>query len=636
MAAAEPLTIDDILSLKQVSSPELAPDGRNVAYVVAEAALEIDAPSPASRIWIVPVDGGAARQVTAGPGSDVQPCWAPDCAKLAFRSDREDRGTWQVYVLGDIGEARQLTDFAGGVSDYAWSPDGSRIAAVVRDATPERPEGADHVLYDDEPRFDRIWLIDVVTGSARQITTGDEQIWEFCWSPDGTALAAIVSDRPQRWSWYRSRLSRIDLATGAVTTLHAPERQLARPSWSPDGEQIAVVTSIFSDPGMTGGDVLLVSATTGETRRLAGNDARSHLTLHWETDSRSLITSVIEQGEAAISQVTLDGGAETLWRERSSFASYGVTALPGAALVTATIAAPNAPAEVWVGRVGAEVDWRQLTHHNAALVGRIPGEVEAMTWTAADGQEIQGLLVRPTGVSGDQPLPMVTMIHGGPTSISGYAYPGQGVAAWLPELMRRGVAVFFPNARGSAGWGLAFAEANQRDMGGADLQDILSGIDMCVERGIADPERLGVCGWSYGGYLTAWIVTQTQRFKTAIAGASITNWVSFHGTSDIPAFDEFFYHADPLDLAGPYIRFSPIYSVDNVTTPVLFLHGERDAVCPVSQAKEMFRALRERGIETECVIYPREGHPIRERAHRRDMFERGIGWLCRGLGCDDV
>ncbi|HEX7102656.1 MAG TPA: S9 family peptidase, partial [Nitrolancea sp.] len=556
---------------------------------------------------------------------------------LAFRSDRETRGIWQVYLLGaDVGEARRLTAFAGGVSDYAWSPDGTRIAAVVRDAAPERAEGVDHVLYEDEPRFERIWVIETATGTVRQLTTGDEQIWEFCWSPDGGAVAAIVSDRPERWSWYQSRLCRIDLADGSVTTLYVPDRQIARPSWSPDGEQIAIVTSIFSDPGMTGGDVLLVSATTGETRRLAGNDARSHLTLHWESDSRSLITSAIEQGEAAISHVTFDGAAETLWRDRTSFASYGVRALPGAELITATIATPNTPAEVWVARVGAEVEWRQLTHHNDEFAGRISGEAESLHWSAADGLEIQGLVVRPTGVSRDQPLPMVTMIHGGPTALSGYAYPGQGVAAWLPELMRRGVAVFFPNARGSAGWGLAFAEANQRDMGGADLQDILSGIDMCVERGIADPERLGVCGWSYGGYLTAWIVTQTQRFKTAIAGASITNWVSFHGTSDIPAFDEFFYRSDPFERDGAYIRFSPIYSVDNVTTPVLFLHGERDAVCPVSQAKEMFRALRERGVETECVIYPREGHPIRERAHRRDMFERGIDWLCRGLGCDRV
>jgi dipeptidyl aminopeptidase/acylaminoacyl peptidase len=445
------------------------------------------------------------------------------------------------------------------------------------------------------------------------------------------ALAAIVSDRPERWSWYRSRLCRIDLETGAVTTLYVPERQIARPSWSPDSTHVAIVTSIFSDPGMTGGDVLIVSATTGEVRKLAGNDARSHLTLHWESDSRSLVTAAIEQGEAVISQVTLDGAAETLWRRRASFASYGVAALPGAALITATIAAPNAPAEVWVGQVGADVNWQQLTHHNDALIGRIPGEAEPVHWTAADGLELQGLLVRPTGVTANAPLPMVTMIHGGPTALSGFTYPSQGVAAWLPELMRRGVAVFFPNARGSAGWGLAFSEANQRDMGGADAQDILSGIDALVERGIADPERLGVCGWSYGGYLTAWIVTQTQRFKTAIAGASITNWVSFHGTSDIPAFDEFFYHADPLELDGPYIDFSPLYGVDEVTTPVLFLHGERDAVCPVSQAKEMFRALRERGVETECVIYPREGHPIRERAHRRDMFERGIDWLWRGL-----
>ena len=636
MTVAQPLSFDDILSLKQIGDPNVSPDGAEVAYVVADATLGVGDPAAPSRIWIVAADGGEPVQATNGPGSDDLPRWSPDGQVLAFRSDREKRGTGQIHLLQyGFAEATTLTRFGGGVVDYAWSPDGSTIAAVVLDEKPWNDDGVDHILLEDQLRFERIWLVDVVTGMAKQLTHGNEQIWEFCWSPDGSALAAIVSDLPHRWAWYRASLCRIEVVNGAVTTLYTPERQLARPAWSPDGAWIAVVTSIFSDPGMTGGDVLLVAATGGEVRPLGGNDARSHLTLHWEPDSRSLLTSVIEQGHAGLSQVTLDGSSETLWRDESSFASYGVSATPEAAIVAATISSLNAPPEVWIGRANVGVSWRQLTHHNTALAGRIPGEIETLHWNARDGRKIQGLLVRPTGVETGRVVPMVTMIHGGPTAASGYTFPGMSVSGWVPELLRRGVAVFFPNARGSAGWGLAFAEANQQDMGGNDLQDILSGVDECVRRGVADPERLGVCGWSYGGYLTAWVVTQTQRFKVAIAGASITNWFSFHGTSDIPAFDEFFYRADPFDVTGPYKTFSPIFAVDQVTTPVLFLHGERDATCPVGQAKEMFRALRDRGVSTECVIYPREGHPIRERAHRLDMLERGLNWFCRGLGCDD-
>ncbi|HEX3723707.1 MAG TPA: prolyl oligopeptidase family serine peptidase, partial [Nitrolancea sp.] len=532
MDAISPLSFEEILNLKQLGDPTISPDGGAVAYVVADTALGVGDPAPSSRIWTVAAEDGQPIQVTNGPGSDDTPRWSPDGRTLAFRSDRTQRGTGQIYLLSNgFGEAKELAHFGGGVLDYAWSPSGSLIAAVILDEKPEHDEGADHIVYEDQLRFGRLWLIDVATGIAKQLTQGSEQIWEFCWSPDGGALAAIVSDLPHRWAWYRARLCRIDLVNGAVTTLYAPERQIARPAWSPDGAWIAVVTSTFSDPGMTGGDVVLVSATNGEVRRIGGHDARSHLTLHWEADGRSLLTSAIEGGHASLSQVTLDGSTETLWRNEASFISYGVSATRSASLVAATIASLNQPPEVWICEAGADVNWRQLTHHNEALADRIPGEIETLHWIAEDGQEIQGLLVRPTAIAAGKAMPMVTMIHGGPTSISGYSFPGGSVTGWVPELLRRGVAVYFPNPRGSAGWGLAYAEANQLDMGGSDLQDVLSGVDECVRRGIADPERLAVCGWSYGGYLTAWVVTQTQRFKAAIAGASITNWVSFHGNS---------------------------------------------------------------------------------------------------------
>lgn len=632
MTSLTPLTVDDLLELKHVGDAEVSPDGREVAYVVSAATFEVGEKSAASRVWLVSSRGGDSRQITRGPGSDVQPRWSPDGKSLAFRSDRQERGVAQIYILSrDLGEPTAVTSFAGGVSDFAWSPDGQQIAAVVVDSKPDHDEGDDHVLYEDDARYARLWLIDVASGEATQVTQGDEHVWEFCWSPGGTALAAIVARTPHRWNWYRASLVRFDLDSGRSTTLHTPERQIARPVWSPDGKWIAVTTSIWSDPGMTGGDVLLIASDGSETRRLAGNDKRSHLTVHWEPGSHSLLTASLERGAAAMCQLTLDGSTETLWREEKDFLTDSMSTSAETSAVAAVLSSSNEPGEVWLGDAGAEVQWRQLTHHNEDFVGRVPGHVETRHWLAPDGQEIQGLLIHPDSVPSGQSAPMVTMIHGGPTGTSPYLFPEWGTSGWIHELLRRGVAVFLPNARGSAGWGLDFAEANQRDMGGADLQDVLSGVDDCVNSGIADPDRLGVCGWSYGGYMTAWTVTQTTRFKAAIAGASITNWVSFHGTTDIPAFDEFFYRADPFDLHGPYISCSPIYAVDKVSTPTLFLHGERDLICPVGQAQEMFRALRVRGVPTECVIYPREGHPIRETAHRRDMLSRGVEWLCRWM-----
>jgi dipeptidyl aminopeptidase/acylaminoacyl peptidase len=298
--------------------------------------------------------------------------------------------------------------------------------------------------------------------------------------------------------------------------------------------------------------------------------------------------------------------------------------------VAAALAGSAQPMELWIGQIatGGErsVRWERRSdvnrHFDAAL---LPG-IETIAWQAADETPVEGLLLRPPGARSG-PVPMVVLIHGGPTSSSPYGFRGGGLGSCIPLLAARGIAVLMPNPRGSIGWGLTFAEANHGDMGGEDLADILAGVDYCVREGIADPERLGVGGWSYGGYMTAWAITQTNRFKAAVAGASITNWYSFHGGTNIPAFDEIFYGTNPYALDGPYAARSPIFLVDRVRTPTLFLHGERDACCPVGQAYEMARGLRAYGVETQCAVYPREPHGIREHDHQRDLVERATAWF---------
>ncbi|HET7034805.1 MAG TPA: S9 family peptidase [Thermomicrobiaceae bacterium] len=617
--------------LRLVQDVQLDPSGQRLAYVVASPGLEHGEPTARSQIWIAP-DEGEPYAATQGEWADVQPRWSPDGATLAFRSDRAKRGEMQLYLLRPGWREPELPhQFPAGVCDFAWSPDGATIAVVATDARPERAEGSDHVLYEDEPRYDRLWLLDASSGDARLLTEEPLNIWEFAWAPDGRALAAIASARPQRWSWYGARLVRIDTADGRITTLHTPESQLARPAWSPDGRGVAVVASTWSDPGMTGGDLLLVPVDGGQARNLTPGAARSYLSLHWQPDSQSLLASALERGQAAICEVGVHGGSETLWRGEHAFASHAISVDREGRRVAAALSGLTEPPEAWAGELDGGISWRQVSGHNAVLAGQFTAEVEEVSWAASDGRESRGLLLRPQGRAGER-LPLVTMIHGGPTAASGYSYPAGGVAGWIPGLLERGAAIFLPNPRGSTGWGLEYAEANHRDMGGGDLDDILAGIDSLAQRGQADPERLGVCGWSYGGYLTAWAITQTTRFRAAIAGACISNWFSFHGTSDIPAFDEVFYRADPYALDGPYAARSPVFFADRVGTPTLFLHGERDTCCNVGQPMEMFRALRDRGVETQCVIYPREGHPVRERAHRQDMLERGLAWFTRHLG----
>ncbi|HEU5424599.1 MAG TPA: S9 family peptidase [Nitrolancea sp.] len=617
--------------LRMVQDVQLDPSGQRLAYVVAAPGLEHREPTARSQIWVAAGEG-APYAATHAQAANIQPRWSPDGATLAFRSDRAERGRMQLYLLRPgWREPELLHEFPSGVCDFAWSPDGTTIAVVATDAAPDRADGADHLLYEDEPRFDRLWLLDAASGETRLLTEEPLHIWEFTWAPDGCSLAAIASERPQRWSWYRARLVRIDTQDGRVETLFTPESQLARPAWSPDGSSIAVIASTWSDPGMTGGDLLLVPLDGDAPRNPTPGAARSYLSLHWQPDGHSVLASALERGQAAICEIGVHGGSETLWRGERAFASHAVSVDREGRRVAAALSGLTEPPEACVGELDGGLSWRQVSVHNAALAGQFAAEVEEVAWPAPDGAESRGLLLRPQGRAGER-LPLVTMIHGGPTSAWGYAYPAGGVVAWIPGLLEHGVAVFLPNPRGSTGWGVEYAEANQRDMGGGDLDDILSGIDHLVERGLVDPERLGVCGWSYGGYLTAWAITQTTRFRAAIAGACISNWYSFHGTSDIPGFDEVFYRADPYALDGPYASRSPIFFADRVRTPTLFLHGERDTCCNVGQPMEMFRALRDHGVETQCVIYPREGHPVREDAHRQDMLERGLAWFTRHLG----
>ncbi len=634
MPPSNALTADDILGLKAVSDAQVDPTGARVAFVVAEAFVAYKQPTAESRVWLAAVDGGAPMPITRGPGCDDLPRWSPDGAMLAFRSDREKRGTGQVYLLrGGWQEAMPLHAFADGVSAIHWSPDGRQIAVIAPDAprhSEQHPEGDDRELFEEEHPFGRIWIVDIASGEARCVTQGHMHVWEMAWAPDGGSIAAIASDLPYGWSWYRARLARIDVASGEARTLYAPERQLTRPAWSPDGTQIAVISSTWSDPGMTGGDLFLVPADGGPARDVSEDTPISHLAAHWLPNGHTLRTAALERNRAAVCEVGIDGESETLWLAERAFMGNSMSASADGSVLAATLAGNGEPTELWIGRIPAggecAVRWERRSAVNADFAAALLPKIETITWHAADGTPIDGLLLRPDGPPAE-PTPLVVLIHGGPTGSWPYGFRGGGLGGCIPLLTARGIAVLLPNPRGSVGSGLAFAEANHGDMGGEDLSDILAGVDHCVQEGIADPERLGIGGWSYGGYMTAWAITQTERFKAAVAGASITNWYSFHGGTNIPAFDEIFYGTNPYALDGPYAASSPIFRIEHVRTPTLFLHGERDACCPVGQAYEMARGLRALGVETQCVVYPREPHGIRERDHQRDLIERATAWF---------
>jgi dipeptidyl aminopeptidase/acylaminoacyl peptidase len=633
---------EDLLSLQSLTDAQLSPDGELIAFAVTDT-FKDKTRFVKSAIWVVPAAGGEARPFTGGSRSDTTPRWSPDGRRLAFLSDRLEDGRHQLYVIPrDGGEARALTDVKGSINWLGWSPDGRQIAIILEDAETEderkRKEAKDDPLeFELHHKFARVWVLDVATRELRCVTTADVQVWEAAWSPDGRDFALLVSTEPYEWSWYEAYLARVPAAGGEIASLLNPvPRQLSMPRWSPDSRQIAYLACAWSDRGAVGGDLYVTSADGGSATNLTVDYRGSVRSLHWSADGGALLALATEDARSALLRITLDGVRHTVWsgpvglseRFQPTFSS----ALDGARLAVIREDFDH-PREVWAGeRTGdGAYAWRQLTHFNPQVKDWTLGLAEELRWTSADGLALQGFVIKPVGYESGKRYPAITIVHGGPAALHDFRFSATIMAGWAQLFATRGYLVFLPNPRGSFGWGTAFTESNLGDMGGKDMQDVLAGIDHLIAQGLVDAGRLGIAGWSYGGFMTCWMVTQTPRFQVAIMGAGISNWLSFHGVSTLSTWDQQFYLADPYERDGTYTRFSPMTYVHQVRTPTLILHGEKDPVVPVGQAYEFFRALKELKTPVELVVYPREGHGVMEKAHRLHLSNRVLDWIARYL-----
>lgn len=639
MAAAKKYSLELIDSYQNVADAQIHPDGSCIAFSVARLTHARDK-NVRANIWLTDTGAENARAFTSADACEMHPRWSPDGNTLAFISDRTRFDDFQIYLMPRAGgEARQLTRGQSvnapyrDVSMFKWSPDGTRIAYLVRDAVGEhttvrRAQGNDEIVFEARPRFTRAWIVDVTTQQAHVVTRGDVQVWEMDWSPQGDELILVCSAQPFEWSWYDTWLARVPTRGGVPRKIFArPTKQLAHPRWSPDGHHIAFVSSLWSDRGIISGDLYICDANGKNARALSAELGGSISGIDW-IEAHTLFGAGYVRGQAALVQFDVEGAGEILWQGDGALQESHTPKFSRAqnGVIAVVRSAPNLPREVWTldARDSDALVWEQHTNLNAALANLATGEHEIVEWTNVDGRAMQGILVKPVGAKQGKPLPTIVHPHGGPTGITPNDYFSP--ARWVYHLTARGFAVFMPNYRGSTGWGIEFAEANLGDMGGLDFQDIMTGVDTLIERGITDPKRLGFGGWSYGGFLTAWCITQTNRFKAAVAGAAITNWLSFHGTSYLCRWDEIHYNANPYARGGVYDKFSPMNFIENAKTPTLILHGEKDGDVPVSQGYELHRALKERGVETELVIYPREPHGPGETAHVKDLITRVCEW----------
>jgi len=625
-------TLDLIYATQQFNEVAMAPDGRHVAW--AEARPNLDrTPSANASIYLCDIAGGAPRRIS-GEGAAL--CdehglsWSPDGRQLAFLSDRQLKQQPQLYLAPAAGGApRMLTNLSGFLASPRWSPDGRTIAllniAETRDAAGpveaaahESGEVAEHIAEA------RLVLVDAATGAARTISPPDIYVYEYDWSPDSRQIAFISAPGSGDSNWWLARLSAIETMTGTVHELYRPRAQIAVPRWSPDGRQIAFIQGLMSDAGSTGGDIWTVPSSGGPARNLTPGRMSSPSWLHWQPESGRLLFSEFANGGCSVGELdTADGRATTLWQgyERIDTGNGGEELSLSLAADGKTTALVRRsflqPPEVFLGPIGR---WRPLTRANGNLKP-LWGRAESVQWTS-DGFHVQGWLIYPRDFDPLKRYPLVVHIHGGP---AGQATPGWGGMA--SSLAAEGYFVFEPNPRGSYGQGEAFTAANVRDFGYGDLRDILNGLEHVLGAYPVDARRLGVCGWSYGGYMTMWALTQTGRFRAAMAGAGIANWQSYYGQNMIDQWMIPYFGASAYDDPSVYARSSPINFIKRVSTPTLIMVGDSDKECPAPQSYEYWHALRALGVETKLVVYENEGHGFRNPAHIEDSLVRTVDWF---------
>jgi dipeptidyl aminopeptidase/acylaminoacyl peptidase len=629
-AQTVPQLLATISGTTQYREAAVSPDGHYVAWTVNLRDKD-NTQSRNSEIMLLDLSkSGAAPQRLSTwktPHAEYGVAWSPDSRQIAFLADADKPGQLEVYVEAPGGQAHKLTSLTGALDTPRWSPDGTTIAILFtenapRAAGPLEPSTKDSGLVEEHIYEQRLTLVDPNTGKANQITPADTYVYEYDWAPDSGRLAYTASKGNGDNNWWIAQLYTIALPSGEIHTVHKPSLQIANPRWSPDGKQIAFIGGIMSDEGSTGGDIFAVPATGEAAPHNLTPDRRSSPGwLRWLPSGKILFEEAINGGTAIATLDPPTRTIETLWAGDESLKAGGAAVSvsnDGKTIASIRSSWELAP-EVWAGPSG---EWTKRTHANDALKPAW-GRAENLRWRS-DDVEVQGWLMYPVNYDASKKYPMVVSVHGGPAASKKPAWPG---SFDMTTLSSQGYFVLFPNPRGSFGSGEAFAKNNVKDLGQGDLRDILFGVDMAIRTLPIDPNRLGIAGWSYGGFMSMWTVTQTHRFRAAVAGAGISNWQSYYGENLIDQWMIPYFGSSVYDNPAIYARSSPINFIRNVTTPTLIAVGDSDAECPAPQSYEFWHALKTLGVKTQLVVYQGEGHAIRKPEHVQDLLERTIAWF---------
>jgi len=611
--------LDDLAQTHYIREVALSPDASKVAWV--EAIYEKGRDTGRTAVMWMPADG-KAKPARVGEGDSL--AWAHDSKRLAWVDKQLN-----VATIGTPGRA--LTKLDGTIVAPTWSPDDTRIAVLYAEHNagggPLNAEPVETGVIGGAIHNQRITLVDAKTGAAKPITPSDLNIYEADWSPDGKAFAFTAAPGPGDNNWWTAKLYSATSDGSTPQLLYKPTTQIAQPTWSPDGKQIGFIEGLMSDEGFTGGDITTIAATGGKAANRTPNRKTTVNTFAWLSPTQMMTVDYTPSG-SAIGQIDLATNAsDTAWTGEeyvhTAFRTNFSASRDGKTVAVVRNDYQHAP-EIWVGAPKALV---QITHLNDA---RKPmwGETKTITWKS-DGHSVSGALLYPRNFDAAKKYPMIVWPHGGPAGIALPMWPEPTLA---PAVMAGlGYFVFEPNPRGSYGQGEAFVKGNVKDFGGGDLRDMMAGVDAVLKQAPVDPNKLGVHGWSYGGYMTMWAITQTNRFKAAVAGAGISNWLSYYGENSIDQWMIPYFGATVYDNPAVYAKSSPITFVKKVKTPTLIVVGERDGECPAPQSYELWHALRVLGVASELVVFPGEGHMFVDPKNKRELIERAAAWFDKYL-----
>jgi len=628
---------EQVLKIKNISSAQVSPDGTKVVYTIREAMMTDDRSEYVNHIWISAIDGSNAKQLTTGDKNNSNPKWSPDNKSIAFTSSRDGKNN--VYILPIAGgEAEKITETKGGVSEFEWSNDGTKIAVLVADAATDKEEKNkkaknDWYMWEAELKQNRLQVYWINQKDASQkymqklLTNDNISVYAFDWNKDGTSIVYSYGKSTKANDNSYSDIALINIETGVIKNIANTAAGESSPQFSPDGSLISYYSTENPNDWPGAKHAKVYALADGKTLRLKATPNEDGSILGWTADSKNIVWSESNKTLTSIYTLSVDG-------KNMTELSKGEKNYIGAAKINAshtfisfTLQNTSQFPELYVSKLSEYAPFK-ITSINAGISSMPLGRTEVIKWKGADGLEIEGLLTYPLNYTAGKKVPLILNIHGGPAGNFGQTCIATNQGTYpLAAFSEDGYAILRPNPRGSSGYGSEFRMANRQDWGGKDYIDLMNGVDQVIKMGVTEESMLGVMGWSYGGYMSSWIVGHTNRFKAASIGAPVVDLVFQNLTDDIEGFLPSYFKSDPWNNWSMYSEHSPLRFVQNVQTPVMLQHGEADQRVPLGNSVMFYNALKRRNIPVKLLVLPRQPHGPSEPRMVLKTMQTNIEWF---------